>query len=77
MDYSNLDIFQKVVTTALEKLASSSRRPFNNLNEGELQALLNLERDKSLIIKPSDKGGNLVLMDHEIYRKMTMDLLGE
>lgn len=59
MNYHNLDVFQKVVTDALEKLAQSTCRPFNNLKSEEIQALHDLERDKSLVIKPSNKGGIL------------------
>lgn len=52
----------------LEKLALTHHHPFNNLTNTEIQALLNPEKDKSLVIKPSDKGGNLVLMNHCTYK---------
>lgn len=70
MDYSTIDIFQKVASDKLNRLSMNPIRPFNNLTSGEIQALLRLEKNNLLVIKPSDKGGNLVIMDHSIYKTM-------
>lgn len=75
MDHSNLEVLQKVVSDELEKLALTQHHPFDNLMDTEIQALLNLEKDKSLVIKPSGKGGNLVLMNHCTYKEMSQDIL--
>lgn len=40
-----------------------------NLNLEEQQALLQLRRDKSIIIKPADKGSAAVIMDRDSYIK--------
>lgn len=41
----------------------------------ETQALISLEKDDSVIMKPSDKGENLVLLNHEKYTGMCYQLL--
>ncbi|XP_040272050.1 uncharacterized protein LOC120988574 [Bufo bufo] len=41
----------------------------------ELQALDELSKNDDLVIKPSDKGGNVVLMDKLDYKKMVEDLV--
>lgn len=57
MDYSTTEVFQKVVSDEVEKFWT--------------RALVKLEKEKSLVSKPSDKGGTLVLMDQIVYKKMS------
>ncbi|CAJ0945100.1 unnamed protein product [Ranitomeya imitator] len=47
----------------------------DNLTAKEREALDTLRKNDQLIIKPSDKGGNLVLMDHPEYRTMCTTIL--
>lgn len=39
--------------------------------------LRNLEKDPTIVIKPVDKGGNLVIMDHTQYLSMCLTLLSD
>lgn len=47
----------------------------NNLTQFQHTALQNLTKNYSIIIKPSDKGGNMVIMDRPKYIKMCMDII--
>lgn len=49
----------------------------DNLTPTERQALRELKEAKQVIIKRSDKGGNIVLMDDEDYEKEAKRLLGD
>ncbi|KAL6458590.1 hypothetical protein MHYP_G00320620 [Metynnis hypsauchen] len=46
-----------------------NHREHANLNVEEQQALLQLRRDNSIVIKPADKGSATVIMDREAYIK--------
>ncbi|CAJ0941598.1 unnamed protein product, partial [Ranitomeya imitator] len=41
------------------------------------KALEDLSKNKELIFKSSDKGGNIVILDHEEYKKMCNDILSD
>lgn len=56
MNYECVDIFLQMVTNDLEQVEGISPRHFN-LSQAEMTALIALEKDKSIIIKSSDKGG--------------------
>ncbi|XP_044141738.1 LOW QUALITY PROTEIN: acetylserotonin O-methyltransferase-like [Bufo gargarizans] len=73
-NYECIEIFLQMVLSDLEKLENIRPRKYN-LSRVEMSALQSLERDKSIIIKPSDKGGNLVILDQPLYVQMCMDLL--
>lgn len=47
----------------------------SNHSEEEWAALKNLEKDHQITIKPSDKGGNIVVMDTDAYISMCEKLL--
>lgn len=47
----------------------------SNLSPGQQEAMLSLQQNPNIVIKPSDKGGNLVVMDCAKYESMVMDLL--
>lgn len=53
---------------------SSSSLP-SNLSEPQLLALNQLKTQTQLDIKPSDKGGNIILMSHFQYQCMLFDIL--
>lgn len=77
MECPNLDIFLKMIPEEIEKLGESPPMIRKNLTDDKVRALLHLEKDKTLIFKPSDKGKNLVVMNHPMYKKMAYDLLLE
>ncbi|CAH2283818.1 Hypothetical predicted protein [Pelobates cultripes] len=47
----------------------------DNLTLAERRALIELSRESNLVIKSSDKGGNIVLMDKANYIEMCMEHL--
>lgn len=49
--------------------------PKKNFRNPKMEASLSLEKDDSIILKPADKGGNLVLMDYIKYTTMCHQLL--
>ncbi|CAH2319227.1 Hypothetical predicted protein, partial [Pelobates cultripes] len=63
----------------LNKIEKLTTLPTNkhNLSLSEQCALRELSMNKNLIIKPSDKGGNIVLMDRKMYVSMCMDHLND
>lgn len=77
-----LDIFLFMVTDSLEKLYSSDKlkqlSTYNrNMTGDNFLALKNLEQDPTIVIKPADKGSNLVIIDHRQYHNMCMSILSD
>ncbi|XP_078524832.1 vomeronasal type-2 receptor 26-like [Lissotriton helveticus] len=68
-----IDIFSDTVIQELQTLRTkeekSKRKIKWNLPFSKRKAMQNLERDESIIIKPSDKGGNVVLQTRDNYCK--------
>lgn len=62
-DISAIDVFVEVVLRDLKKLHT---HPQSNCTSQELQALTALERDDSIVVKPSDEGGHTVILAHNI-----------
>lgn len=42
-----------------------------------MDALLSLEKNREIVIKTSDKGGNIVVMTHHKYKKMCLNILSD
>lgn len=47
----------------------------SNLTQKQSRAVIKLQKNPDLIIKQSDKGGNLVLMTHQQYQTMCLKVL--
>lgn len=47
----------------------------SNLTHSQLEALFSLQKNQNLVVKPSDKGGNLVIVERYQYESMVMRLL--
>ncbi|XP_075707213.1 uncharacterized protein LOC142741762 [Rhinoderma darwinii] len=62
---SQLDLFQKEVLRDVKCLIYPSATP--NLSVDERKALKWLSSNKNVILKPADKGGNIVLLSKEYY----------
>lgn len=75
--YSNIDTFVQMVTCELRKLRPINPQVFGNLTPGEQSALKSLEDNNDLVWKPSDKGGNVVIMDKDDYTNMSLRLLND
>lgn len=75
--YTSIDTFINLVTNDLKKIRSRPDQKFSNLTKGEVRALDTLMTNKNIICKPSDKGGNVVIMDRIQYQKMVLALLND
>lgn len=49
----------------------------SNLSPEQTLALESLKNNFGITIKASDKGGNVVLMDNELYENMCLKMLSE
>ncbi|CAJ0932522.1 unnamed protein product [Ranitomeya imitator] len=74
-DIGSVDIFLNLVTEDIMKLSGSKHRSPYNLTKNEISCLRNLENDTNIVIKPSDKGGNVVVMNSIDYRLLCLTLL--
>ncbi|CAJ0929381.1 unnamed protein product, partial [Ranitomeya imitator] len=76
-DYTNIDIFLRVVEDDLKKIGRLNGDTSPNLNSEEWEALEKLEKNDQIIVKSSDKGGNLVILDHQRYVGMCRSILDD
>lgn len=65
--YSNIEVFVKLVTAEFAKI--DNRILGDNLTKEQRIALRQLKEMKEVIIKPSDKGGNVVLWSTQAYER--------
>lgn len=49
----------------------------SNISKEEFKALKELQNDNSIVIKQSDKGGGIIIMDAEHYQQMVYDQLND
>lgn len=49
----------------------------NTLSRGELRALISMENDDCITIKPSDKEGNIVILNAKAYEQMCLAILND
>lgn len=71
---SNIWTFLTQTTKEIE-LSIFPKLVGHNLSQAHRTALSNLSGNPHLVIKPSDKGGNMVVMDELQYRNMCWDIL--
>ncbi|XP_075172137.1 putative C-mannosyltransferase DPY19L4 [Anomaloglossus baeobatrachus] len=77
-DTLNIDIFLELVERDLKRIPrKGGSNSESNLSSEEWSVLEELEKNDNLVLKPSDKGGNLVIMDHEKYLGMCQRILGD
>ncbi|CAJ0951695.1 unnamed protein product, partial [Ranitomeya imitator] len=74
-DLSAVDVFVNLVTNEIMQLDKIKKRSVHNFTKAEMKSLCELEKDHDRIIKPSDKGGNVVVMDVPQYKEMCYALL--
>lgn len=70
----NLWMFVQQVVKEIGELKIKKQIPMN-LKTDQMEALNNLEKNHSIVVKPSDKGGNIVLMDKAKYETMCLKIL--
>lgn len=71
----SIKVFEKLVLKDLKLLDSQNIKTRYNLNHEQTLVLKRLNEDKSVVTKPADKGGVIVILDHkdneaEAYRKL-------
>lgn len=71
------DIFLEIVKKDLRELCPKKHGTTRNITTGELEALISLENNDKITIKPSDKGSNIVVLDSGAYREMCLNILGD
>ncbi|XP_073422111.1 uncharacterized protein [Dendrobates tinctorius] len=74
-DMGNIDIFASLVERDLKKLAGPEWENKDNLLASERIALEALKKNDQIVVKPSDKGGNMVILNHIEYREMCYAIL--
>lgn len=57
----NIWMFVQQITREISNM--KTKRQNSNLSDTQIKTLQNLENNDTLVIKPSDKGGNIVLMN--------------
>lgn len=72
-----IETFKKIVSKELKGINTSKKT--NNMTKKECEALNDLKKDKSIVIKQADQGGGggVVLFDRENYEQIVVDLLGD
>ena len=58
-------------------LTKNQNRFSNNLSVEQRKAIVDLENDDSIIIKPADKGGSIVIMNSDDYINACFDTLAD
>ena len=69
--------FMNNVLSDVKNALTNQRKYFNNLDERKRAALANLQQDKSIIIKPSDKCGSVVVMSTKDYEAAGLSILSD
>ncbi|KAJ1208254.1 hypothetical protein NDU88_003640 [Pleurodeles waltl] len=69
-------IFENLVLEKVKKLCKFTPKPDCNLTRNEQQALLRLQQNKNIVIKPCDKGGGIVLLETDQYKHKVSLMLG-
>lgn len=62
-----IESFEKMVLKEVQSIRHSTKVPYHNLTITEKQAIKSLQTNNSIIIKPADKGGAVVVMDKTSY----------
>lgn len=62
-----IEIFEKGVKEEFRKLERSPHCRHNNLTPNQLKAVKELQENRQIIIKKSDKGGNVVVWHKQMY----------
>ena len=71
---TNIDVLIKY---PLEEMAQKQEKAKDNLNKAQWNGILNLKKDKTLVIKESDKGGACVIMNESFYHDKILEMLND
>ena len=68
---------EQVLTDTKQSLNSFHQKNYNNLSQKKREALKSLASDESIVIKPSDKCGSVVVMNRQDYEKECLKQLSD
>ena len=72
-----MEFFSNTMDNFRHELKNGNKKPFNNLTTQQRQFLKEIATDKSLTIKPADKGGSVVIMDTKTYEENCLKILND
>ena len=72
-----LKFINNVTKDLKDHLKNNENKFWNNLDNDQRKALLDLANDPSITIKPADKGGSIVIMNIDDYVKSCLNGLSD
>ena len=72
-----LKFIENITNDLKSNLKKNERHFWNNLSNDQRKALLYLSNDDSVIIKPADKGGAIIIMDTDKYESECLKTLSD
>lgn len=63
-----LDIYCNLIEHEITNLPTESKKVATNITPGERRAIINLKNNRTIVIKPADKGGCIVIQDLRDYK---------
>lgn len=73
----SITVFEKMVINDLKRMESVRYKIKHNISRGETSCLKELAEDRSITIKPADKGGGIVVLDIDTYMTEASRQLGD
>lgn len=74
---ASIAVFEELVMWDLRTMEANKRNVKSNLKRIEFEAIQDLANDTSLVIKPADKGGGVVILDRTVYEEEAYCQLGD
>ena len=71
------NFIKNVLLDAKQSLTNNRSNFYNNMHDKQRAALTSLQNDKSIVIKPSDKCGSIVIMNTADYETSCLDFLSD
>uniref|UniRef100_A0A8C5P9J1 Reverse transcriptase domain-containing protein n=1 Tax=Leptobrachium leishanense TaxID=445787 RepID=A0A8C5P9J1_9ANUR len=68
-------MFESLVSTDIDRMGIKEKN--HNLTKEEKKAIKDLDKDETIIIKPADKGGGIVIWSKEAYNEESLRILGD
>ena len=72
-----IDVFERAVVADIKALDNNNSRLGDNLSRGQRLAIRSLQQDDTIVIRQSDKGGNIVVWGRDDYVSEGLKQLGD
>uniref|UniRef100_A0A8C5W849 Helix-turn-helix domain-containing protein n=1 Tax=Leptobrachium leishanense TaxID=445787 RepID=A0A8C5W849_9ANUR len=72
---NEIKMFESLVSTDIDRMGIKEKK--HNLTKEEKKAIKDLDKDETIIIKPADKGGGIVIWSKEAYNEESLRILGD